>query len=257
MTTDPRPPSRPLWLTAFLDFAPAHHDPGTAFWASLTGYGAGSPRGGSGEFATLEPADGDAFLRVQRLGEGVDRIHLDLHVPDPRRAADHAVRLGAREVAEHGYVVLLSPGGFALCFVDHTESRRPAPERWPEGHASLLDQVCIDVPHDRFDAERDFWEALTGWPRRASAVSPDFSSLERPEGMPLRLLFQRLGADDGGDRTRAHLDWATTDRPAETQRHVSLGAVVRDVRERWSVLADPLGRAYCITDRDPASGLLG
>lgn len=244
-------------MTAFLDFASGHHEVGASFWSALTGYGLSPARGTAGEFATLEPPEGDAFLRVQRLREGDDQVHVDLHVADPRAAADHAVALGASEVAAHdGYVVLTSPGGFELCFVGHRASTRPRPTAWPAGHTSLLDQVCVDVPHDRFEAERAFWAALTGWPERASAVSTDFCSLERPDGSPLRLLFQRLGADDGGDRTRAHLDWATDDRKAETERHVALGAEVRDVRPVWTVLGDPLGRVYCITDRHPVTGLL-
>lgn len=246
-------------MTAFLDFAPGRLAEGASFWSTLTGYGLSPVRGTAGEFATLEPSDGDAFLRVQRLRQGADRIHLDLHVAEPRAAADHAATLGASEVADHaedGYVVLTSPGGLELCFVGHRESARPQPTTWPSGHDSLLDQVCIDVPHDRFDAERAFWAALTGWPERASVVSTDFSSLERPDGFPLRLLFQRLGADDDGDRTRAHLDWATDDRTAETERHVELGAAVRDVRPLWTVLSDPLGRVYCITDRHPVTGQL-
>ena len=72
------------------------------------------------------PDDGDAFLRVQRLEDGADRIHLDLHVEAPREAADRAVALGATEVADHGYVVLTSPGGFAFCFVPHPR-REPSP----------------------------------------------------------------------------------------------------------------------------------
>lgn len=246
-------------MTAFLDLSSDHHAEGASFWSALTGYDTSPVRGTAGEFATLDPPDGDAFLRVQRLHDGVDRIHLDLHVADPRAAADHAVRLGAREVADHtedGYVVLTSPGGFEFCFVGHRESARPRPTTWPTGHDSLLDQVCVDVPHEHFEAERAFWAALTGWPERSSAVSTDFCSLERADGVPLRLLFQRLGADDGGDRTRAHLDWATTDRAAETERHVALGAVVRDVRPLWTVLSDPLGRVYCITDRHPVTGQL-
>lgn len=259
VSTHRAPVSQPLWITAFLDLAPSHLDAGSSFWSDLTGYRPGPVRGTAGEFATLEPPEGDAFLRVQRLHDGDDRIHLDLHVPDLRAAADTALGLGAREVADHadhGFVVLTSPGGFELCFVGHREAVRPAPTAWPSGHTSLLDQVCIDVPHDRFDDERRFWAALTGWPERASAVSTDFGSLERPGGVPLRLLFQRLGADDGGDRTRAHLDWATTDRAAETERHVALGATVRDVRPVWTVLEDPVGRIYCITDRHPVTGLL-
>lgn len=247
----------PTWITAFLDFAPDGFDEGVRFWSEVTEYDVSPRRGDGGEFTTLLPDEGDAFLRVQRLGEGADWIHLDLHVADPRAAADEAIALGATEVGDGGggYVVLRSPGGFTFCTVPHAGATRPRPSTWPGGHLSLVDQVCLDIPSPSYDTECAFWAALTGWETRASAVSTDFRSLARPVGHPLRLLLQRLGEDSGD--VRAHLDWATTDRPAETDRHVALGARVVDVRDLWTVLADPLGRLYCLTDRDPETGMLG
>lgn len=248
---------KPFWITAFLDSAPSHHEAGVAFWSRLTSYDVSAVRGDLAEFATLLPPDGDAFLRVQRLGDGPDRIHLDLHVADPRAAADAAVALGATEVADHGYVVLRSPGGFEFCFVSHPAERVPAPTGWPGGHASRADQVCLDIPAAHFEGECAFWAGVTGWERRRSSVSEEFASLARPDGQPVRILFQRLGADDGGTTTRAHLDWAATDRAAETERHVAAGATVEAVRSHWTVLADPVGRRYCITDRNPETGVPG
>ena len=244
----------PDWITAFLDFAPAGFDDGVRFWSSVTGYDVSPPRGDADEFATLVPGDGDAFLRVQRLGEGADRIHLDLHVPDPRAAADRALTLGATEVANHGYVELRSPGGFPFCFVPHHESTRPRATTWPGGHSSLLDQVCLDITGSSYDSESRLWRELTGWEERASAVSGDFHALLRPVAHPFRLLLQRLHDPTGV--VRAHLDWATTDRAAEVSRHVALGAAVSGSFTHWTVLTDPLGREYCITVRDPETGLL-
>lgn len=245
---------RPTWITAFLDLSADHHDEGVSFWSAVTGYDVSPRRGGSGEFATLIPGDGDPFLRVQALAEGDDGIHLDLHVPDPRAAADHAVGLGAAELANHGYVVMRSPGGLPFCFVPDPGVTRPAPSVWAGGHSSLVDQVCIDIPASSYDDECGFWRDLTGWEPRSSAVSPDFQSLLRPEGQPLRLLLQRLGEQTGA--VRAHLDWATTDRAAETERHQEHSARVVGTHSRWTVLADPVGRVYCITDRDPETGML-
>lgn len=246
----------PFWITAFLDYSADGFDDGLRFWSTLTAYDVSPRRGEVDEFATLVPRDGDAFLRVQRLGGGGDRIHLDLHVSDPRAAADRAVGLGATEVADladDGYVVMRSPGGFDFCFVDHPAGVRPAPSTWSGGHSSLADQVCLDIPASSYDSERAFWRDITGWEERTSSVSTDFASLLRPEGQPVRLLLQRLGEQAGP--VRAHLDWATTDRPAETERHVAVGATVEDVRQFWTVLTDPLGRRYCITDRDPETGV--
>lgn len=244
----------PAWITAFLDFAPEHADDGVRFWSTVTGYDVSPRRGDTDEFATLVPRDGDPFVRVQTLADGGDRIHLDLHVPDPRAAADRAVGLGATALADRGHLVLTSPGGFVFCFVPHPGGVRPAPSTWPGGHTSLLDQFCLDIPASSYDAECAFWADLTGWQPQASAVSADFRSLLRPEGQPLRLLLQRLGEPSG--QVRAHLDWSTSDRSAETTRHAALGATVEDVRQVWTVLADPLGRRYCLTDRDPETGML-
>lgn len=245
----------PTWVTAFLDLAPEGFADGVRFWSTLTGYDVSPLRGDGAEFGTLVPGDGDAFLRVQRLVAGGDRIHLDLHVPDPRAAADRAVGLGATDVADLGYVVLRSPGGFTFCFVGHPAATRPRPTSWSDGHSSLVDQVCLDIPASSYDRESRFWQELTGWEERASATSPEFRSLARPAGQPLRLLLQRLGEESG--EVRAHLDWATTDRAAETERQVALGAAVESVHRFWTVLADPRGRRYCITDRDPETGMLG
>jgi hypothetical protein len=246
----------PFWLTAFLDFAPDVSDRGVRFWQAATGYALSSARGDRGEFATLLPPDGDDFLRVQRLGQGPSRIHLDLHVRDPRAAAEDAVALGARVTArpEGGYVVLESPGGLAFCLVHHQASDRPAPSTWPGGHSSLVDQVCLDLPSNRHDAEIGFWCDLTGWELVHSPVADEFHSLVRPPGIPLRLLLQRLGDADGP--VWAHLDVATGDRAAETGRHRGLGATVVQEHELWTVLTDPAGSTYCLTDRDPETGML-
>lgn len=239
------------WLTAFLDTGRDRSDVSWPFWAAATGGRISPTRGDRDEFATLLPASGDAHLRLQRIDAGPDGLHLDLHVDDPRSAAEAAIALGAVELADHGYVVLRSPGGLPFCCVPAGGEvhRAPAPT-WPEGHSSLVDQACLDIPAASYDREVRFWSALTGWPDRATDLT-EFRSLVRPPEQPLRLLLQRLGPDDPGDAVRAHLDVATTDRPAEVARLVGLGA--RRVRdgESWTVLADPAGRVFCVTDRQP------
>ncbi|HJQ05693.1 MAG TPA: VOC family protein [Nocardioides sp.] len=239
------------WLTAFLDTAPGGAEASWEFWAAATGSRISPTRGERDEFATLLPRSGDAHLRLQRVETGPDRIHLDLHVDDPRSSADEAVALGAAEVADRGYVVLRSPGGLAFCLVPAgEETRRADAVSWPDGHSSLADQVCLDIPASAYDEEVRFWAALTGWPDRATDLA-EFRYLVRPRGQPLRLLLQRLGPDDPDRSVRAHLDLATTDRPAEVARLLGLGARwVRD-GESWTVLADPAGRVFCVTDRQP------
>ncbi|GIG35035.1 VOC family protein [Cellulomonas pakistanensis] len=248
------------WTTAFLDSAAADWSRTLAFWQAATATSLSPFRGPDDEFVTLVPADGDPFLRAQRVRSGPGGVHLDLHVPEPRAAADAAAELGAHEVAASDHVVMASPGGLAFCFVDldADPARRPGPVRWPlaagGAHASLLDQLAVDVPADRWPAERRFWAALTGWPEHPTAPDAELVPLRRPDGVPLRLLLQRL--DEPSGAVRAHLDLACSDRAAETERHVALGARVERVRQHWTVLADPTGRRYCLTDRDPATGAL-
>jgi hypothetical protein len=220
----------PTWLTAFLDLPADEFDPAVAFWREVTGYGLSAPRGEHDEFATLVPAAGDAFLRVQRVDDGQSRVHLDVHEP-------------GREFA-----VRASPGGLSFCQVAGTEAVRPAPATWPGGHRSVVDQVCLDIPPEVYDAECRFWASLTGW-ELFQAGRPEFRRLRVPGGQPLNVLLQRLDSADGS--VRAHLDLATDDRDAETRRHELLGATVAAVQEGWTVMRPPAGPAYCITGRAP------
>lgn len=242
----------PSWVTAFLDLAPADAGAAVPFWQSVTGHGLSEPRGEHGEFATLLPQAGDPHLKVQRLHDGPSGVHLDVHVTDLAAAREQAERLGARLVADRGFAEMASPGGFAFCLVTEQHTTRAQPATWPGGHRSAVDQVCLDVPPGRWDAEVAFWSALTGWERRGSDYT-EFASLLRPTAVPVRLLFQRL--DDPQPVVTGHLDLASTDRRAEVERHVALGARVLEVRDHWTVLRPPAGPAYCVTDRAPDIGM--
>lgn len=239
----------PSWVTAFLDFAPGDLEAGLAFWRDVTGYAVSPRRGAHDEFASLLPPDGDDHLRVQGLAAGDGRLHLDLHVANPTHAAEAAIELGGHVLVRHedGYVVLRSPGGFVFCFVAHPASRRPQPAVWPGGR-SMVDQVCLDIPPSAYDGEVEFWRALTGWELDAE-VSREFARLEPPDDQPLRWLVQRL--DDEQPAVTAHLDLSADDREAEAARHAALGATVGPAFDGWTVLTDPVGTAYCITDRTP------
>jgi hypothetical protein len=233
------------WVTGFLDGPDRSAE---TFWRAVTGSGLSARRGSGGQFATLVPADGDAYLRVQVVGAPPARCHLDVHVRDVSGLSALALDLGAGKVFdEPGLVVLRSPAGIAFCLVEWDgEAVRPAALRWPGGQRSRVDQMCLDVPAAGFDGEADFWAALTGWPRRRTDLS-EFDHLVRPEGMPLRLLLQRIDSDVAG----MHLDLACDDVPAEVARHVGLGAVMVRVTGQWTTLRDPAGREYCVTGRRP------
>ena len=63
------------------------------------------------------------------------------------------------------------------------------------------------------------------------------------------MLFQRL--DEPTGPVRAHADVACVDRVATLARHLAAGATVVVERQGWTVMADPVGRVYCLTDRSP------
>jgi predicted enzyme related to lactoylglutathione lyase len=244
------------WVTGFLDFPAATFEAGRDFWLGVTGYELSPPRGPRSDFATLVPPDGDAFLRVQRIYGGPAGCHLDVHADDWEATSKRAVGLGAEVLhTEQGLVVLRSPGGLPWCVVEHEgEEGRPAPTRWPAGHRSLVDQICLDIPASQYDAECRFWVALTGWELRESSHQ-EFRSLARPAGMPLRLLLQRT-QEPPGEPVRAHLDLACNDASAEALRHQSLGATLVRKPPGWMTLRDPAGLEYCVTRRDPDTGLV-
>lgn len=245
------------WVTAFIDRPAAAFAETEAFWCAVNAATVSARRGEHAEFATLVPADGDAFVRIQRTGDGSAGSHLDLHVADVAAGAAQAVELGATVVADDdGLVVLRSPGGLPFCIVrHHGESVRPSPTVLPDGGRTLLDQVSIDAAPERFDDERSFWSTLTEW-RVFGARRREFTALYRPDAMPIRILLQRRGDDATGDATTCHLDLASDDADSAAAHHVALGAELVERHRYWNVMSDPSGAVYCITRRDPDTGML-
>jgi hypothetical protein len=240
-----------VWAWAFLDLAEDGFDEQLEFWRHVTRTAVSPWRGERRQFATLLPVEGDPWVKVQRVG-GPGGVHVDLEVTGPLpQARDEAVGLGAEVVAElDDVVVCRSPGGFPFCLAVGAGPSRQV----REGQPSLLDQVCLDIPAGRYAAELAFWTRLTGWP--SPGPEPGGSGLlplTRPGGIPLRLLTQRLGEDDGV--VTAHVDLACLDRGARTQEHVDHGARVESVHEGWTVLRAPGGARYCLTERNPRTGL--
>ena len=112
----------------------------------------------------------------------------------------------------------------------------------------MVDQVCLDIPPEMWDAECDFWASQTGW-ELFDGGTPEFRRLRKPAGHPLNILLQRL--DSEGGHVRAHLDLSADDREAEVRHHEGLGATVVSVHEGWTVMRPPAGPVYCITRRTP------
>lgn len=113
-----------------------------------------------------------------------------------------------------------------------------------------MDTLCVDVPSAGFERECAFWADLTGWQQR-SLPFPEYVALRQPASTVLaaRVILQRLGDSDPGLRARAHVDFGCTD-PVAVDRHVALGARVVRTLDYWTVLTDPVGREYCLVNRD-------
>lgn len=246
------------WLTAFLDLPADRFDAGVSFWRQATDAELSPFRGDQDQFATLLPPAGDPYLKVQRLDLDEPRIHLDLHLDATpgsiAQGAEEAAGLGAEVESVGGHAVLRSPAGLVFCLVDHQAgTTRPEPVTEPAPHR--VDQVCLDVPANAFEAEVRFWSELTGWATRPSALD-EFVALEQPAALPLRLLLQRLGPEDPGPTARAHLDLACgLEREAVARHHVGLGARTGSPGVLWHTMIDPAGMTYCVTGRDPFTGL--
>ncbi|MFF3407296.1 VOC family protein [Streptomyces sp. NPDC002742] len=249
-------PERPVirWTHVFVDRPAADLSAALGFWTSVTATKLSEPRGDRGEFVTLLPGEGDAFLKAQGVREGAGGAHLDLSVEDVPALVESSLRLGAEVVAEHeGWAVLRSPGGQLFCAVPwQGQSARPPVVEGPGGTTSRLDQVSIDLAPGAYDAEIAFWSELTGWESHPGAL-PEFHLVRPPAGLPLRILLQRLGTDRP---TAAHLDLACSDVEGVRAQHEALGATAVGRGARWTVMRDPVGGVYCLTGRDPATGSL-
>ncbi|MCM6774293.1 VOC family protein [Nocardia sp. CDC159] len=240
------------WNWAFIDRPAEVFDEACAFWATASGTIVSERGGDNGEFATLEPARGDACLRAQAVG-GPGGAHLDLDVAeaDLDAARQLARKLGAELLADHGYWSLVrSPGGVLFCLTTGDGREIPPPIPGPRGALSRVDQVTLDIPGSRYDDEVRFWSELTGWELRET-MRPEFLRLGVPDELPIRILLQRL--DD--DRPAAgHVDIACSDVEAVAAWHESLGARRRGPGGHWLVMTDPTGGVYCLTSRDPITG---
>lgn len=238
--------AKPAWLQVFLDTPTAAFEEAVGFWSAVTGWSPSARRGEAGQFLTLEPAAGSAYVKLQAV-DGPAGLHLDLDSSNRPAAVEQALALGATPAwTYHDVEVMRSPGGFVFCqtLVDG------APELVRDG-STILDQMCLDIPEDVWDAEVAFWQGLTGRELQ-EATAPGFARLYAP-GQP-RILLQRLGEATGV--VRAHPDLASADRASDTARHQGLGASVVGVHAFWTVLTAPGGQVYCLTDRDPATGVV-
>lgn len=234
------------WVTVFVDRPAAGFADVREFWRQVTGTTMSPTRGSHDEFATFVPAEGDAWLKIQRVHDGPGGSHLDLHVAAPRDLADRAIDRGAVELDTFGDVVVLrSPGGFVFCAVPTRVAGLPSAPVGEPGHRTTIAEIVLDAPSDAFGDEYEFWAAVTGWPRRP-VDDPAFASFDRVAGLPLRLVVQRR--DESGGHVTGHLDVRCDDMATTVADHVALGAQVVAAHPAWTVLVDPAGQPYCVLD---------
>jgi hypothetical protein len=243
---------RPVnWVDCLLDVPPDAADVTTSFWGAALGWKVREAWTEHPEFTSLEPPDGESFVHVQVI-DGPPRVHIDFTVLELDGERNRLSTLGATAGSRApDCQVMTSPGGLPFCLITGSRQQAvPGPVRWPDGHATRLVQVCIDSPDRVYEQERQFWLAATGWGLEPSD-RPEFGGKSYPPAGPVRLLYQRLGADDRGRSTRAHLDLATDDIPAEVARLVKLGATRIGPGSGWYALQDPAGLAFCVTGLSP------
>lgn len=239
------------WLNAVIDVPADRFVEAGGFWVQMTGTTRGKVHPDYDEFVHLNPTSGDMHLELQRIVAGPASAHLDLVVDDIPGWKERAVDAGARVIAEPGHVVLQTPGGVPFCLVPYTDEAVRAPVIDAD-RPHAVDQICLDVPHDHFEADVAFWARLTGWSVNPFQF-PEFRSFDQPQHLPLRILVQRLGEDDTGG-PRAHLDISCGRHVSElAEVHVANGASVDGAFEHWTALRDPAGMPYCLTARRPSA----
>ncbi len=240
------------WLNAVIDIPAEHFDEAGEFWVQLTNSTRGEIHPDHDEFVHLLPESGDMHLELQRISSGPAGAHLDLVVDGIDEIAaltEQAEALGATVVARPGHTVLHTPGGVPFCIVPGgSEFERASVIDAERPHA--VDQICLDVPYEHFDADVEFWSALTGWDINDPSL-PEYRSFAQPEELPLRILIQRLGEDDTRG-ARSHLDLSSGTHLGElTEEHRAAGGEVLEAHTHWTAMTDPAGMVYCITTRPP------
>lgn len=223
-----------------------------AFWAAVLGWPVSDPWPDHPEFVSFAPPLGAAYVHRQAVGSAAPTVHLDVEVEDLERTTGRLTALGAQPVRlTEDWQTLRSPGGLDFCLVRETTGVRPDPVTEPGGTRRRLVQVCLDVPAVHVEAELAFWRAALGW-SEAARDSPEFlTRFVPPAGSPLQVLVQRLGEDDEGKGTRAHLDLGCDDIEAAADLVVELGGQRVLTGDGFVALRDPVGLVFCVTANSP------
>lgn len=107
-------------------------------------------------------------------------------------------------------------------------------------HKSRLGTVIIDCQTDDLTREAEFWSAALGGPASRHSNDGRYIDLQGDAGDP-QVILQKVEHP-----SRIHIDIETDDIEAEVNRLQSLGAVIVEKMERWTIMEAPSKHRFCI-----------
>jgi predicted enzyme related to lactoylglutathione lyase len=113
-----------------IDVAPEDHDRELAFWQAALGQTMKHYERFPEYHGTLLEKQRMGLL-MQRLGEGVSRVHLDFHTTDVEAEVTRLEKLGAKRLFESGvWWVMEDPAGLPFCVVPDKDLNDENAQRW-------------------------------------------------------------------------------------------------------------------------------
>jgi len=100
-----------------VDVPAGDHDGEMAFWSAATGQ-TRARLGRHPEYHRIKLPGQDVGLLIQQLGDGLSRVHLDIHTDDLDAEVSRLERLGAERIKKvHDWWIMRDPAGLLFCVV--------------------------------------------------------------------------------------------------------------------------------------------
>jgi hypothetical protein len=113
-----------------------------------------------------------------------------------------------------------------------------------------LGGAFVDVPKSDHARAVEFWSAALGRTPKVSEQFPDYAQFE---DVTPGLYFMVQATQD--ETRRCHLDFESTDRDAEVERLIRLGATEVHREHHWVVMRDVAGVEFCVVRAaEPGNG---